>query len=133
MSQYVVLFLGSVLIVLCLAYSFNGKSSYIYVYPIGMGLLLALIYLKILSRMFSINQNDNIFGIMFILSVILALPCGIYTYAKVLHHFTKEICCGFIMLRLVLKLSFLVDDLKEIKYILYLSAFIYGFFVGTNL
>jgi tetrahydromethanopterin S-methyltransferase subunit E len=70
---------------------------------------------------------------MFILSIILGLPCGVLAYAKVLHHFTKEICCGFIMVRLVLKLSFLVDDLREIKYILYLAAFIYGFFIGCNL
>jgi hypothetical protein len=37
------------------------------------------------------------------------------------------------MLRIVLKLSFFVDELREIKYILYLGAFIYGFFVGHNL
>jgi hypothetical protein len=55
LSQYVILFLGSVLIILGLAYSFQGKNAYIYVYPIGMGLFLALVYLKILSRMFSIN------------------------------------------------------------------------------
>jgi hypothetical protein len=67
------------------------------------------------------------------LSIVLALPCGIYAYAKVLHYFTKQLCCGFIMLRIVLKLSFFVDELKEIKYILYLAAFIYGFFVGHNL
>ena len=37
------------------------------------------------------------------------------------------------MLRIVLKFSFFVDELREIKYILYLSAFIYGLFIGQNL
>ena len=37
------------------------------------------------------------------------------------------------MIRIILKLSFFFDDLREIKYILYLSAFIYGLFIGNIL
>jgi hypothetical protein len=75
--------------ILGLALSFRGSSANIYVFPISIALLLALIFLKIISRIFSISQNENLFGIMFILSIILAIPCAIYAYAKVLVHFTK--------------------------------------------
>ena len=67
------------------------------------------------------------------MSIFLASPISYISYIKVLNYFTKELCCGIIMIRIVLKLSFLIEGLKEIKYILYLAAFIYGYFIGHNL
>jgi hypothetical protein len=68
-----------------------------------------------------------------LLSIVLAAPCTIIAYFKILTDYTNEMCCGFIMIRIILKLSFFFDDLREIKYILYLSAFIYGLFIGNIL
>lgn len=52
LTQYVVLILGCILIILGLGLSFQGSSANIYVFPIGVALFLALIFLKVITRVF---------------------------------------------------------------------------------
>jgi len=51
----------------------------------------------------------------------------------ILCQFTNGICCGLIILRIMLALSIFFQDLLEIKYILYMGALLLGLFIGNSL